>query len=349
MNRMCKMRRKGVTFVEMLATAVVVMVVGSMLFSVSFSLVNYNKDVLTQDELEKIKEACLRYYLDMGAFPAGSLEGLIDAPAGVNPAWRGPYIARSRAQLLNDAWNRAYQYVTTRTPAGVDVALVVSAGKNGVLESDVAGFNGGLWDTGGDDLATLITSKEVQREYEELTRLTLTMVRSRLLSAHPDSPPLNYSVPQFRDAWETPLQYVRCNPYSAVIYSYGANRQDNSVNGVLICAGAPIGDDLYTTAIWELRKEIPPGQRQWTGGLDVNPVQCAKYTLRVTNRYGSGAITVKYDNLSNTATVNAGQTVNITTNPRLIEVYKGSILLDRIKPQQADLNSDCVVAKNYGL
>jgi len=348
MNRMLKARRKGVTFVEMVAAAVVVMAVGSMLFSVSYSLVNYNKDVLTVDEMEKIKEGSLRYYLDMGSFPA-TLMGLIEAPPGAGSAWRGPYLPRSPSQLRNDAWNRPYVYVTARTPAGVDVALVVSAGKNGILESNVGGFTGGLWDAQGDDLATLISSKEVQTEYEDLTRLTLMMVRSRLLSDHPNSPPPNYSVSQFVDAWGTRLQYVRCTPYSAIIYSYGANQQDNSQGGTLICAGSPIGDDLYTTANWELRKEIPPAQRQWTGGLDVNPVQCANYTLQVTNRYGSGAITVKYNNLTLSTTVNPGQTANITTNPRLIEVYKGSLLLDRIKPQQADLNSDCVVAKNYGL
>ncbi len=344
---------KGFTFVELLASAAVLVIVGVAFSSIAFSIVRYSRRLEAKREMQEISDALLRYYQDFGFFPP-TLSDLVIRPTPATNRWRGPYLNKTLADLLGDPWRNPvnpqgmpYLYFPGRfVPSNIQVALLLSTGQNRAMETNLLNWDSeGNWNAGGDDIAIRISPRKIDPLLSHLTNQTLTRLAGILLTANPTGAPMNFNAPQYPDEWGNRIQYNRCTLKSAVLYSYGPDGIDNSDGGNLLCSGIfPNNDDVFLVVNWELRYiPYPP---TWTGGFDVNPVACATYSFQVTNLY-STSITV-YHSGWRSVSIPARSTRNISTDTRTIEVKQGILTLDYFRPYETDLDSNCIVQKRYG-
>ncbi|MFO0981232.1 MAG: type II secretion system protein GspG [Planctomycetota bacterium] len=110
----------------------------------------------TRDEMLKIRDAALRFYEDVGRFPA-TLAELASEPGGTT-GWTGPYLtvdfsneSTTENDFRYDAWRHAY----TLVEAGAYERLLRSTGQNGTSESG-----------SGDDLELHIHAAPILRKIE---------------------------------------------------------------------------------------------------------------------------------------------------------------------------------------
>lgn len=339
-------KRRGFSFAELIATASLLVVGGLALSSIAFSIVRYARRQEALREMKEIADGLLRYYRDFGNFPPSLLD-LVQRPVPATNRWRGPYVDKTFMDMSTDPWTNFYIYQRSNYQfSNIRIALLLSAGENRTLESNLAGWDSqGNWAPQGDDLAIRITPRTMDPVLSHLTQQTLTRLAGDLLARNPSTAPVNYNTAPYPDEWGGRIHYLRCNLKSAVLYSYGPDQVDDSAGGSLLCLGTfPSNDDVFIVVNWELR--FIPNSPTWTGGLDVQPYNCANYTVTVTNLYPSN-LSITY-NGSLTTTVPAGGTRSITTDTRTITVRYGSLTLDYFRPYEVDLDSNCVVLKRYG-
>lgn len=347
---------RGFTFAEMIASAAAMAVLVGTLAATALSLINYSKAQTTRAQMLEIKDASERFYSDNAQAPT-AINDLIEPPSPGKQwrNWQGPYLSHSVNEATQDAWNRSYTFgpglfLSSTSSTGIPVILIVSPGKNGVLDANYNQMNwqNAVWLPGGDDLTLQFPLRIQTLDPVDTTRNTLDLARARILTDNPTTPPNNWGVASYVDAWGKRIQYYTCNNNQAFVYSYGPNQADDSNGGAYLCNAPPsMGDDIVDAIVWEVRR--PPATPTWTGGFDVQPTHCASYSLSVTDRYPAGTqVTINHSG-NRTSTVNGGTVATITTGPQEIRLWNGSLLLDDFKPASADLNSDCIVSKTVGI
>ncbi len=123
----------------------------------------------TVTELQEIEAGLVAFFEDVGRFPtdAEGLAALVSDPGLA--LWQGPYLnlehEEPTAQVSTDAWNLGYLYDRdpVTVPADAAEALVVSGGRNRLIET---GAVGGSWTLNGtdDDLQAVISAVQSNRE-----------------------------------------------------------------------------------------------------------------------------------------------------------------------------------------
>ncbi len=240
------MRNRGFTFVELVATAAILVILMALTVGTAVAMRNFYGTRATQKEMRDLGCSLLRYNMDQNAFPSGTdttgLTNLMETPSPTG----GLYTDTQRDDYLRDAWGRPYIYRTGVTPEGVEVALLLSLGPNGRLDSDLSGWTQEGWSPGGDDLAWKISEEWNIKDKERFTLENLKREASAIVAQSPMEAPTNYT-PTLEDAFGYPIRYVRCNAYAAFVVSVGNNgRLDSQV-----CqTGNPAGDDLAVSMEW---------------------------------------------------------------------------------------------------
>lgn len=373
-----KGRSSGFTFVESLAMAAIATVIGSIAVGAGVNLSNFQKARQTDNRLGDLRGGLVRYYGDVGAFPSTTVAattptiqtvtGLTLLPvdplrigAPPAPGWQGPYLKRGPQTFpLQDAWKNAFYY-QSGVSGGVDVAVILSVGANGRLETNLTSWTGALWSSGGDDQAMKVTSQEISKAFVDQTLQILARLRNQLESQSPMRAPATFNTAL--DSWGNPIVYRQCSRYSAVLYSYGKNKADDS-NGVTpICtSGLPGGDDLSGFVPWSPYGRLPGMLNDgWTGGMHADQAVCQSYTYVAVNNFND-PLTISYYDVNRslmTATVAAHSTGVVNnvypwamtsagyggTVP--LSVYRNGILYDAVVPANADMDQDCVYQKVF--
>lgn len=245
---------RGATLIELLVALIALSVLAGLLVPAFLSASDLERVASTKLRLEEYRTALLRHWMDVQvgdpttgphALPEG-LSGLLAAEPGM-AGWKGPYIRVGEPAPLLDAWGAPLLYA--RAPGTPDLAVVLSKGANGSLESDV----GALLESpdpqaGGDDLFVRATTRPTELEYAEDTEEGLgraaTAIRA-YLARHDDAFPPSLAAlvadgliaaGELRDRWGHPLRYQYpltsadgSMAYAdlARVYSLGTNEADD--------------------------------------------------------------------------------------------------------------------------
>lgn len=156
---------RGFTLIELIVTAVILGILSASLFILTPALFTGIRKWQTESELDNLKKAIKMYAYDLGSFP-GDLTDLVQDTGA--PSWEGPYTNEDMLEVALDGWGGYYEYQT----AGVQ-ALVLSKGKNGVLDSNLAGWSSPTWTAGGDDIfmKVEVVDEEFLRKRETVRKL----------------------------------------------------------------------------------------------------------------------------------------------------------------------------------
>ncbi|MHA2620646.1 MAG: type II secretion system protein GspG [bacterium JZ-2024 1] len=262
--------QKGFTLIELMAASAIAVILFSVFMGAYATVVQHYAVSELPQRGDQLATAMYYYYLDTGTYPPGSdsagLANLVTNNAGVN-GWRGPYLRLQMEDGTLDPWGRPFIYRRGTTPSGQPVFLLLSLGRNGRLDSNLSGgiWTHSQWDPSGDDWGRVFSERAPISYYEEKTYNTLRFVAGMIYNANPGMAPTNFNTGRYRDAWGRSVVYQRCNQYSAVVYSLGANGSDNSASGATICSTArKQRDDLYVALVWN-------GDRPRSSGNNSNP------------------------------------------------------------------------------
>ncbi|MHA2610881.1 MAG: type II secretion system protein GspG [bacterium JZ-2024 1] len=355
-------KNKGFTTVETIAVVSLMFIFFSISTSAVVSTMQMQKRVQTEEFCRDLAASVERYFHDVGHFPLRPDDqglALLARNADNQVGWRGPYIDIQRR--FADEWQRNLIYRFSITAGGIPVALVLSRGRNGVMDSNLATFHLPGWTPGGDDIAFKISAERMIKEQEERTRRILKDAAGLLKAQNPNLAPAIFK-PGMQDAWNRPIQYVRCSPLFAVVFSTGFNGNDDS--GATLCNEArTLGDDLAEFVQYSTTGRIPgllnPG---WTGGLHASNVLCDSYTYILINNFNEPLRVEYYDRQKNFNTVNVSAR-SMTVIPNVypwfltaggqqripLVVYRGSLISDQFNPVNADLDQDCYHVKTFNM
>lgn len=216
--------RHGFTLIEMTVVIMVLILLAGAFVPVAGRLLAQRKLYETLAKMDRIEEACQRFYQDCGRMPRNQ-DGLIDGkPAGLPgdtcglydlagvcsnapTAWKGPYIVEGylglQGQLSDsfarDGWERAFRYQeATANSITQAFADLFSDGENRKGESgiliDFSGNRTGV-NVVGDDLYRRIDAQNQNREWrvsetlEELETIRLALLGyNRDRAANPTRP-----------------------------------------------------------------------------------------------------------------------------------------------------------------
>lgn len=240
--------KKGFTVIELMAVIAIGIVLMAMTIGTAMGMRHFYSRRETVKELKDIGCALLRYQMDMDSFPAGEdrsgLRRLWDPQA--SSEWFGPYTAPDMQNALTDGWHHDYIYRRGQNTRGTEVALILSRGKDGKVNSNLARWVRDDWQASGDDIAWKLSASWNIKDKEGLTQESLKREAGSLIARHPEAAPAAYT-PELQDAFENRLVYVRCNDSAAFLLSQGAN----GVNDSNLCQrGSPSGDDLAVSLEW---------------------------------------------------------------------------------------------------
>lgn len=240
--------QRGFTLVELLAVTVIGVILTAMTIGTALGMRNFYSRRETVKELKDIGCALLRYQMDMDRFPSGrdreALEKLWTPQESAE--WSGPYNSPDIERTLNDGWHNEYVYRTGRNDRGIEVALILSPGKNRRLDSNLGNWVSDSWRPSGDDIGWKLSEVWNIKDKEGLTQENLRMEAGTLTADNPQRAPQGYT-PTLSDGFEQSLVYVRCNDNAAFLMSLGGN----GVNDSDLCTnGAPSGDDLAVSVEW---------------------------------------------------------------------------------------------------
>jgi prepilin-type N-terminal cleavage/methylation domain-containing protein len=241
-------QKKGFTMMELLAVVTIGLVLMAMTIGTAMGMKNFYSRRETIKELKDLGCALLRYQMDMDEFPSGNdREGLIRlwTPQGTSE-WTGPYNSPDIENALRDGWRNGYIYRRGRNANGTEIALILSPGKNGIVDSNLTNWTSDSWRESGDDIAWKVSESWNVKDKEGLTQVNLRSEAGTLVAANPQAAPATYT-PSLPDAFEQPLYYVRCNENAAFLYSLGANGRNDSN---LCVNGSPGGDDIAVSVEW---------------------------------------------------------------------------------------------------
>jgi len=253
-SKMKATTKKGFTLIELMAASAIAIIMLSLFVGAYQTVVQHYAMSELPQRGDQIATSLYYYYLDTGVYPPGDdsagLSNLYTNTAGV-AGWKGPYLRLQMGDGIVDPWGRPFLYRRGNTPTGQPVFLILSLGRNGVLDSDLSAWTSPDWDTSGDDWARVFSQRAPISYFEDKTYNTLRFVAGMVYNASPGTAPATFNAGAYRDAWGRPLVYHRCNDYSAVVYSLGANGQDNSNLGATVCTTArKQRDDLTVSLIW---------------------------------------------------------------------------------------------------
>jgi general secretion pathway protein G len=107
-ERLIGRRSSGFTLIEIM---VVVMILGILAATIIPQFIGTTHDArvsAAKGHIAELESALERYNIHMDRYPATEegLKVLVEAPAGDDKKWRGPYIK----QLRSDPWGNPYQY-----------------------------------------------------------------------------------------------------------------------------------------------------------------------------------------------------------------------------------------------
>ena len=108
--------KQGFTFIELVASAVIISVFAGAIVPMAYSVISYRKEKLTEKAVSEIKTGVTNYLEDTGGFPS-SLTWLIWNP-GVS-GWKGPYVSLSRDEVEKDGWGENYIWTTASTQSTI--------------------------------------------------------------------------------------------------------------------------------------------------------------------------------------------------------------------------------------
>lgn len=253
-SKMKATTKKGFTLIELMAASAIAIIMLSLFVGAYQTVVQHYAMSELPQRGDQIATSLYYYYLDTGVYPPGDdsagLSNLYTNTAGV-AGWKGPYLRLQMGDGIVDPWGRPFIYRRGNTPTGQPVFLILSLGRNGVLDSDLSAWTSPDWDTFGDDWARVFSQRAPISYFEDKTYNTLRFVAGMVYNASPGTAPATFNAGAYRDAWGRPIVYRRCNDNAAVVYSFGANGQDNSNLGATICSTARKQmDDLYVALMW---------------------------------------------------------------------------------------------------
>jgi prepilin-type N-terminal cleavage/methylation domain-containing protein len=261
--------RKGFTLIELMAASAIAVIVLSLFVGAYQTAVQHYAMAELPQRGDQIATSMYYYYLDTGVYPAGTdrdgLANLYVNSTGV-AGWKGPYLRLQMEDGTADPWGRPFIYRRGTAPSGQPVFLLLSRGRNGEIDSDLSAWSAVGWDADGDDWARVFSERAPIAYFEDKTYHTLRFVAGMVYNVNPGSAPATFDASRYHDAWGQPIVYFRCNDYSAVLYTFGANGDDNSTGGTAICASArKQRDDLYVAMIWNgARPVITPPPEETT-------------------------------------------------------------------------------------
>jgi general secretion pathway protein G len=107
-TRLQRKRSAGFTLIEIMVVVIIIGVLAAMIIPQFMGTTTDAKISAAKGDVSQLESAIERFNLHMDRYPTmdEGLKVLIEAPAGDDKKWRGPYIK----QLRPDPWGNQYQY-----------------------------------------------------------------------------------------------------------------------------------------------------------------------------------------------------------------------------------------------
>src|SRR5437660_2424141 len=108
---LAKRRSRGFTLIEMMVVLVVIGILAAAIIPQFLHTAKDAKVSAAKGNVAELESALQRFYVNMDRFPTTEegLKALVEAPAGEESKWRGPYISI----LRDDPVGSTYQYRDT--------------------------------------------------------------------------------------------------------------------------------------------------------------------------------------------------------------------------------------------
>jgi general secretion pathway protein G len=119
------------TLIEIMVVVVILGILAATIIPAVLGSKDDAKVAAAKSDVAALESAVDRFYVHMDRYPTAEegLQALVNAPAGAEQKWRGPYIK----QLRNDPWGNPYQYSFpgTHNPTSFDIWSRGSDGADG--------------------------------------------------------------------------------------------------------------------------------------------------------------------------------------------------------------------------
>ena len=130
------------TLIEIMVVVIILGILAATIIPQFMGTTQDAKISAAKSQVAELESALERFYIHMDRYPTTEegLKVLVDAPAGAEQKWRGPYIK----QLRNDPWGNPYQYSLpgTHHPTSFDIW---SRGADGADGGEGAAADIGNW------------------------------------------------------------------------------------------------------------------------------------------------------------------------------------------------------------
>ena len=140
-----QLKKAGSDAFTLIEIMVVVIILGILAATIIPQFMGTTQDAkvsAAKSQVAELESALGRFYIHMDRYPSAEegLKSLVEAPAGAEQKWRGPYIKL----LRNDPWDNPYQYTVpgTHNPTSFDLW---SRGADGADGGEGANADIGNW------------------------------------------------------------------------------------------------------------------------------------------------------------------------------------------------------------
>lgn len=135
-------REKGFTIVELLVVILIISMLAAFVAPKFFKGLGKAKWDIAKAKMASIENSIGLFYIDCGRYPsdAEGLGELLEAPAGLEEKWQGPYLKKSE---LLDPWDNEYIYVEEGevNPGSIDLISLGADGEAGGEGEDADIYN----------------------------------------------------------------------------------------------------------------------------------------------------------------------------------------------------------------